>query len=160
MLEPMRSWAGDSLDTLMDWTHGVRLTKGQEQLQIDVLFKYDISLQLKPASKAGKNELYQVLLPKYNQLKVRVWDGNISIAPERPIEIHVNLSVISDRVYLRSVNLDLASGKFEVEAGVLGNSITVVAHGSWVAKKLDGVDIWETIARNLDWMAWPAVIFE
>ena len=75
------------------------------------------------------------------------------------LNLKLKLPVVSDTVFVRKVSANLTNGKIRVEAGVLGNMVSVIANGEISSRKLTGVDVWQTISSNATLLSWSALLF-
>jgi hypothetical protein len=162
-LAPVRDWAGEKGDLILDHLQGARVERVRNSMTISVYFDQELTVSVQDEKKAKNWELYAIHVPKTIRFTVSMFDGIVFVSGLDTQRDNVKLSVkipwLPDTVYLRTASVNLVDGKLRVEAGVIGDTIGIVANAQLAAKTLGGVDIWETIKDNLDLLVWPILVF-
>lgn len=162
-LAPLKDWTGDKLDQVLESIEGARLERANGLLHVSVYFSRALELPVEDESRAGRFSLYSIHVPKTVRFTLSVWEGRLFVsglaAGIDSLRFRVKLPALPDNVYLRNLSADLTTGKVRVEAGVVGDLVTVVANAELLARRFDGIDIWETISRNADVLVWPVLVF-
>jgi hypothetical protein len=149
---------------ILDHVQGLRLTRRGEFLDAALYFDEPFDLSLQEKSEAPRWQPYRVEVPKTLRFSLRIVDGVIVLSgldrERNAIRLQLKMPFLPDRVWVRSVLLNLDNGHATVDAGVMGNHLTVVARAQLLARKFEGVDVWETFKRNLGLLEAPALVFK
>lgn len=161
---PLRQFGGPSFEQALDRIQGARLSRAVDRLNVSIYFTEAFTLPLKDRDQASNWQPYAVYVPKAVRFSVAMNDGVLNIfgldQGHDALNLELKMPALPEAVYLRSVSANLSDGKVRVEAGVIGNLITVIAGAEVVARKFTGVDIWATIDSNLSLFAWPTLFFQ
>jgi hypothetical protein len=166
LLGGLAQWGGDLTSGLLDKIDGVRLTRGSDDLSVAVYFSREFTAQWKAGDASKSFALTGARLPKTLRFRLSMKDGVATITGlddgvdghDDVLALLVKIPLLTSKVYLRWVQADLTSGNISVEAGVLGDSITLDA-SALIRTKSFKVDIWKSIESNLDVLDWPSLIF-
>lgn len=155
---------GDKLAPVLEHIQGLRMTRQGDALNAAVYFDRAFTLPLQDERKIGNWQPYAVTIPKTIRFAIRMLDGVLMLSgldrESNSIHLKLKMPFLPDTVWVRSASVNMDDGKLKVEAGVLRNVITIVARAEIVARKFSGVDIWESIKRNLRLFVWPVLLFE
>lgn len=164
-LAAVRDYAGDKLGPLMDRVQGVRLTRTGANLNAAIYFDGAFDIPLQDKNRIPNWQPYSVHVPKTVRFSVQMLDSVLTVTGLDQGNDALNLklkmpSPLPDSVWVRTASVSLSDGKAHVEAGVLGNMISVIANAELLARKFDGVDVWATIESNLGILVFPALSFQ
>jgi hypothetical protein len=159
LLGNFRYFLGEIGEHILRRVEGVRLVRGQDDLKISVYLTEAISLELKKRKDAQRWELYGLELPEISRFSLKSADGVVEARRLHDIQLLAKVPLVSDRIYLREGSLNLANGEMNLEAGVLGNAIALVAEAELYAKDFKGLNFWESIERNVRHILWPLFFF-
>ena len=71
----------------------------------------------------------------------------------------MKIPVISNKIYLRSASIDISNGNILAEAGILGDTVGLIAsHKIFAAQPKPKVDLWQSIKDNEDLFEWPYLL--
>lgn len=166
LIGPVEKWGGPKLQDVLDRLDGVWLYRDADSLHVSAYFNEAFTVSIQDRGAAKKWELYAVEVPRTVRFRWKMADGVLRISGlNEGVEVLNFLAklpwYLPDTIYLRKAAFSLVDGTFRVEAGVLGDNVSVVASGELKAGKVDGaVDIWESIKRNLRFLIWPSFLFE
>lgn len=156
--------AGALVGPYLDRIQGLRLTRQGDQLKAAIYFDRAFRIPVIDESKAKRWSPYAVHVPKTVRFSIRMKDGVLRLLgldqDGNAVNLKLKMPFLPDTVWVRHAILNMESGKAEVEAGVIGNHVTVVARAQVTARKFEGIDIWESIQRNVRLLFWPALVFE
>jgi hypothetical protein len=160
----LRGWGGADLGQVLDRIQGARLTRLGDRLALAVYFDSAFELTLKSESAASNWELYAVHVPKTVRLRLGMTEGVVSLegldGGADSLKLRVKMPYLPNTVYLRRASANLTDGNLRVEAGVIGNTVTLLAKGKLEAQGVDGkIDIWGSIRRNLKFLSVPTLLF-
>jgi hypothetical protein len=151
-LESAKASGGEKISQVLDRIQGARVIRGSEDLKIGLYFSESFVVKIRDEDEAENWQPYSVEVPKSLRFSLNMNDGVLRgrgfDEGQEKLDIKVKIPFAPDRVYLRNFSADLSTGDVELEAGVLGNLLAVVAKGHLIAKKFDGVDIWESLLRS------------
>jgi hypothetical protein len=162
-LAAVRDYAGDKLGPVMDHVQGLRLTRQGELLYAAIYFDGPFDIGLQDKDRIPNWQPYSVHVPKTIRFAIALQEGVLAVSGldqgQDALNIKLKMPALPDSVWVRTASVNLSDGSTHVEAGVVGNLITVVANAEIMARKFDGVDIWGTIERNLDILDFPTLNF-
>jgi len=148
--------AANLLDPVLAHLQGLQVDQAGEWLNIEINFEEAFTLFLRDVRGAPRWQPYAVYFPKvmtfsarmdHNQLEVQGLDAGED--GEAAWHLQVKVPMISDSVWIRKMSLDMTSGHLHVEAGVLGDGLTLVADAELAVKKFEGLELGETLRENL-----------
>lgn len=159
-LGPLANWLGREGNLLLDAIQGAHITKSAQSLRVALYFNSALKLRFMEERDAERGQLYGVDLPKVLRFHLSlkdgiVWAWDLDAGGWSGMKLKVRLPAIPDSVYLRTSRLDLYDGRIEVEAGVIGNAVSLVGRGQLYTRKFEGIDLWDTIGSNLRTWYWP-----
>lgn len=161
---PLRQYGGERLSAVLDRVEGARLTRSGDLLNVGIYFSESFEIPLADAGQIANWRPYAVHLPKAVRFSARMTDGVLAVygmdRGHDSLNFKVKMPALPDTVWLRSVTANLSDGKVHAEAGVIGDTVAVVANGELTARKFTGIDVWESIERNLDFLAFPSLSFQ
>jgi hypothetical protein len=163
LLEPARAWTGPQLDQVLDRLTGLRLTRVGNASQVAVYFDRAFTVELQPEDDTPNWDLYAIDVPQTIRFEFTMIEGTLYVSGldsgDSRLGLRAKLPFLPDLVRLRSASANLETGDVRIEAGVIRNTIAVVAEAQLMARTFDGIDIWGSIRRNLPILTWPAVSF-
>ena len=168
LLEPLLGSVGGSLGEklprLLSKLDGIRISRTSQGMGVNAYFTEELSLDVVDPEAAKLWQLYRVSIPRAVRFQLNLVDGVVRVEglDEGVSTLRLLIkspSFLPDSVWLRSFQLNLESGAVEVLAGVMGNSLALLARGDLWARKLDGVDFWESLSRNFKLIGMPDLFF-
>ncbi|MGZ6309420.1 MAG: hypothetical protein ACXWPM_03335 [Bdellovibrionota bacterium] len=150
-----------TLGGALDFLSGVRLTRNEEDLDVSVFMTNDLTDILSNPDKTENWKLYGLHFPKEMHFRMKMTDSVLSVSGLDEGENTFNLlakvpSILPEKIYLRNATMDLTNGEVLVTAGVLGDTIAIVAKAQVMKQKFEGVDLWATLNANMD--AWCSAL--
>lgn len=164
ILGTLTGYAGEKLAPVLEHIQGLRLTRQGDALNAALYFDHSFNVPLQDESKIRSWQPYAVYSPKTVRFEIRMLDGVLMLLGlDRGLDavnLKLKMPFLPDSVWVRSVSVDMDKGKVLVEAGVIHNMIAVIAHAQIAARKFAGVDVWDSIKKNLSLLVWPVLLFE
>jgi hypothetical protein len=168
LLRPLYPRYGQYLEPLIAQVQGVELVRGPVTLQIHAYFNRTLDVALPGADAHKSFQLYSVHLPHILKIDLNHDGGVIRLTGMDPIRasedqsvfLEVNVPYFTDRIYLRTVTMDLETGEVYAEAGLLHDYISFWAKAQIFSTPITAsVDIWRTIRANLPGVSVPPITF-
>ena len=134
---------------------GLRLRQKPDRLEAGLYLHGPIEAVVKSQDDAATGELWGCRIPESLRFSFRIIDGGdlelnaMSRDAQRSLELKIRLPCFPDGVYLRRVKVSLVTGDAEIEAGIIGNYVGVVAKVNLFAQRLQEIDFWGTVESNL-----------
>jgi hypothetical protein len=163
LLGSIRQVADERFAPLLDHLQGLKLTRQGDALNAGIYFDQPMPVSIRDEKKAPRWQPYSLRLPKTVRFSIRMIAGRLVISGlDQGLDtatLKLKMPFLPDTVWMKSASVDMGSGHVRVEAGVVGDWVTVVANADLIARKFGGVDIWESIKRNLTPFEWPTLTF-
>jgi len=169
MATPLQTWAGGKYAQAIQYLQGVKLTRADGHLELSVYFSQAFDISVQDEAKAANLQLYAVHVPKTVRVQISNVTQKITISGLDDTEgeaqdkffISVKIPVVSNKIYLRSASIDISNGNVLAEAGVLGDTVSLIATAQiFAAQPKPKVDLWQSIKDNEDLFDWPYLLFE
>jgi len=144
------------ISRLTDELLGLRLRQKSDRLEAGLYLHGPLEAVVKSQDDAANGELWGCRIPESLRFSFQIIDGGelelkaLSQDAQRSLELKVRLPYFPDGIYLRRVRLSLVTGEAEVEAGLVGNYVGVVAKVNVFAQRLQEIDFWATVESNLN----------
>ncbi len=163
-LEPLHAWTGDGFGSILDSLIGARLIRGPNDLKISLLFTHDLQIPLLAPGVARKlGAVYRLDVPRDTRATIRIKGDNLEIIGldqrGHAAKVQANIPVLPDDVNMRSIRVNLTTGKVRAEAGLFRNWLGVVAQAQFFTRRFEGIDLWTTIQRDWAFVVWPLLLF-
>jgi hypothetical protein len=160
----LANFGGEKLQAVLAHIQGVRLTRLTDSLSAAVYFNEDFTIAIQGEATAPNWQPYAIHVPKAVRFSLKMAEGVLTLwgldEGHDALNLQLKMPALPDTVYVRNLSANLTNGKIQVEAGVIGNLVTVVAGAEVTARKFTGVDIWESISRNLSFANFPLLNFK
>jgi len=163
LLQGMARWGGAKTEEFFANVLGVRLHRGNGELRVAVHLKRSMLVDFVPVGAKPKfGTLIGAYLPEVLRFRLALRDGVIQLQglSEGKDTAFLKLALPAfGKVHLRRAVLDLQSGDFKAEAGVVANQIALIGKGNLEILAGLKVSLWESIQANAKVLEWPTVSF-
>jgi hypothetical protein len=166
---PLQNFAGGKFASVLQYLEGVKLIRTEERLDINLYFSQAFDISIQDEAHAANFSLYGVHLPKTVRISLSIDQQTISLVglddkeglAEDQLFLRVKIPVVSDKVYLRNGSIELPTGKFEIQAGILGDTVGLSASAQvFAAHPKTSFDFWQSLADNDSILIWPILLFQ
>ncbi len=132
---------------------GVRIIRRDHEIHLAVYFSGETHYRIKDVNEVKNLQLYGVDIPTVTRVSVSVKESQIFIKEttrgQFPLSLLVKIPYGPDHVYFHGAQLDVENWSMKVEAGVVGNAVTLIGQGKIETKKFTGgIDVLETFSSN------------
>ncbi|MGK5083754.1 hypothetical protein WDW37_10665 [Bdellovibrionota bacterium FG-1] len=162
LLESLRDYAGEKMSTVLDRALGIRLTRMHDSLMVGVYFDRSFSIDLRDRTATPNWQPYRIEVPHAVRFAIRMQDGILKVsgldAEPDALILKIKMPLLPESIWVRRLTAHLESGDLQIEAGVMGDRVSVMADGQ-MTTGIKGIDIWATIERNLELIGLPWLAF-
>jgi hypothetical protein len=168
ILAPVEKWEGGKFASALSTIQGVKLTRSPTHLEVSLYFSKAFDVQFADPSTLSNFQLYSVHVPQTVRIALEDTNGVLSLSglddgegeSQDKIYLGVKIPVISNKVYLRTASIELASGNVSVDAGILADVVGLTATAQIFAAAIKPkVDVWKSIEDNESLFDWPLLTF-
>ncbi len=163
-LKPLQAWLGDGTNQFLQGILGLRLQRRDVGLHTAFHLKRAMTLSLAQSGvEIPDGEVESLHLPRTLRLAVRIVKGvaDVQFLPvvDEPLSIDISWNGVPLSVVPTLARADLSTGDAQIEATVLGGLLSFVAKVNFYEKRFGGIDLWESIDRNLSRFELPKIRF-
>jgi hypothetical protein len=132
---------------------GVRIVRGARDIHVSIYLGGQVLFSIKDVKEAKRFQLYAVGIPKILRLSIGLDNNRIIIKEvsngQSPLNLKLKVPFGPDSVYFHNAYFDIDTWEMQVEAGVVGDRLTLVGEGKVEKTKLVGrINLIETLLRN------------
>lgn len=158
-LRALRDWDHPAGALILEKVSKGRLKREKGGLIVTIEFASDFVLKLRNKAETPRWQVYEVEVPKRLEFRIDIEDGRIQVSQfkrgSKLLSFKAKIPVLSDRIYARKLNGALDTGRLRIELGALGNWIVLIAHVQLIDLRFEGIDAWDSVARNLPHILMP-----
>lgn len=151
------------INEVLDQSEGVSITPTSDGSDLVAEFKSDFTISISDPHKTPEMHLYALYLPARLSINVSMDNGVMTITgfdqgTDR-LYADVKIPLLSNKIRIRSAEIDLNKGVAHINAGILDDVITIEGDAT-IDPAHFGLDIWQSICANFAWITDPFLEFK